>query len=82
MRYTIQESTRKDKKKQYKGVKNMSVLKEKLMSINHNLIEETIAIAPTYQTAELIKEYDPAVETIMTETLRKIIKDIKEEKPQ
>lgn len=56
----------------------MSILKEKLMNVNQNLIEETIAIVPTYQVAELIKEYDSVLEIIMTETLRTIIKDIKE----
>lgn len=57
----------------------MSVLKEKLKSIKPNLIEETIAIAPTYQVAELIREYDPFLELAMADTLRAIIKDIRDE---
>lgn len=56
----------------------MNILKEKLMRVDINLMEETIALAPTYQIAELIKEYDAVVEVIMTETLKTIIKDIKE----
>lgn len=55
----------------------MSILKEKLMNVNPDLIEETIAIAPLYQVAGMIKEYDPFLEELMTDTLRTIIKDIK-----
>ena len=58
----------------------MSTLKQKLMEIETDLIEETIAIAPTHQTAGLLKDYDPILETILTERLRLIIKDIKEER--
>lgn len=58
----------------------MSTLKEKLMKVKIDLIEEAIAIAPTYQTAKLIEEYYPLVEKAMKEALRLIIKDIKEER--
>lgn len=58
----------------------MDILKEKLMKVKTDLIEETIAIAPTYQTAGLIEEYYPLVEEAMREALRLIIKDIKEER--
>lgn len=58
----------------------MSTLKEKLMSIDLNLIEKTIAEAPVYQIAELLHEYNPIIEEIMTEELRTTIKKIKEER--
>lgn len=71
----FKKSTRIDKTS--KGDENMSILKEKLMNVNPDLIEETIAIAPLYQVAGMIKEYDPFLEELMTDTLRTIIKDIK-----
>ena len=58
----------------------MNTLKEKLMEVKIDLIEETIAIAPTYQTAKLIEEHYPLVEEVMREALRLIIKGIKEER--
>lgn len=60
----------------------MNALEEKLMKVKIDHIEETIAIAPTYQTAKLIEEYYPLVEEAMREALRLIIKDIKERKIQ
>ena len=50
------------------------------MEVKIDLIEETIATAPTFQTAKLIEEYYPLVEEAMREALRLIIKDIKEER--
>lgn len=58
----------------------MNTLEEKLMKVKIDRIEETIAIAPTFQTAKLIEEYYPLVEEAMREALRLIIKDIKEER--
>lgn len=58
----------------------MNALEEKLMKVKIDRIEETIAIAPTYQTAKLIEEYYPLVEEAMREALRLIIKDIREER--
>lgn len=66
--------------KTVKGYENMNILEEKLMEVKIDLIEETIAIAPTYQTAKLIEEHYPLVEEAMREALRLIIKDIKEER--
>lgn len=58
----------------------MSILKERLMKIEPNFMEETIALAPMCMIAELIKEYEPTLETLIVETLKTIIKDIKEER--
>lgn len=58
----------------------MDILKEKLMKVKIDHIEETIATAPTYQTAELIEEYYPRIEEAMREALRLIVKYIKEER--
>lgn len=65
------------RQKTVKEAENMNELKEKLMEVEIDLIEETIAIAPTYQVANLLREYDPFIEELMTFTLRTIIKDIK-----
>ena len=48
----------------------MNTLEEKLMKVKIDRIEETIAIAPTFQTAELIEEHYPLVEEAMREALR------------
>lgn len=57
----------------------MSALKEKLTDIDPDYIEEAIALTPTYMITELIGEYEPTLEKLIKETLKIIIKDIREE---
>lgn len=54
----------------------MSILKEKLIEIDVDLIEETIAISPTCQIDELLREHEQFLEELKAITLR-AIKEVK-----